>query len=90
MEVDVKEVGLNLCIRKDTRRGVGSTELELARVIRHENLSCIHQLTLNLKLLFFPTRINGTNLKQLSLSQKTAMAYKLHIFCSYIWQRFTN
>jgi hypothetical protein len=39
MEAYVKEIGLDLCIHKDTKRGVRFIKHELAKVIRHESLA---------------------------------------------------
>ncbi len=39
MEAYVKEIGLDLCIHKDTKRGVRFIKHESAKVIRHESLA---------------------------------------------------
>jgi len=39
MEAYVKEIGLDLWIHKDIKRGVRFTKHELAKVIRHESLA---------------------------------------------------
>jgi hypothetical protein len=37
MEACVKEIGLDICIHKDTKRGARFVKHELAKVIRHES-----------------------------------------------------
>jgi len=70
MEAYVKEIGLDICIHKDTKRGVRFAKHELAKVIRHESLAMFtpSNIYVNLKVSIFFTYRNGINLMQLSLS----------------------